>query len=260
MIRDLGRFFDELERWAYAAGVPATTHRYGPDPEHEADLRLPAGPGPFPVAVVLHGGFWRPEFTREIMSAVAVALTRTGWATWNVEYRRLGTGGGIPQTLDDVQAAVRALERLDAPVERRRPVALGHSAGGQLALWLGGGRSVAAAVGLAAVCDLAAAALEGLGAGAATELTGGMPGAVSDAYALADPITRLPVGVRQILLHGDRDDRVPITQSRTYAERARTCGDACELVELRGAGHFELIDPRTPEWSAVDAALAKLRP
>ena len=260
MIPDLGRFFDELGRWADAARVPVTTHRYGPDAEHEADLRLPAGAGPFPVAVVLHGGFWQAEFTREIMSAVAVALTQAGWATWNVEYRRVGAGGGIPQTLEDVHAAVPALERFGVPFARSRPVAIGHSAGGHLALWLAATGSVGAAVGLAAVCDLAAAAREGLGGGAAVELAGGLPEAVPEAYERADPITRLPTGVPQILVHGDRDDRVPVAQSRAYAERARTTGDECELVELRGAGHFELIDSRTASWRAVEAALAKLRP
>jgi acetyl esterase/lipase len=258
-IRDLGRFFDELGDWAYAAGIPAATYRYGPTPEHEADLRLPAGPGPFPVVVVLHGGFWQAEFTRTIMSAAAVAITQEGWATWNVEYRRIGAGGGIPETLDDVAAAVRALETVDAPIQRDAPVTLGHSAGGQLALCLAGIGSIAAAVALAAVCDLAAAARSGLGDGAAVQLAGGTPDEVSNIYALADPIARLPVGVPQILVHGERDDRVPIDQSRAYAARARASGDPCELVALPGVGHFELIDPRASEWSAVMAALAKLR-
>jgi dipeptidyl aminopeptidase/acylaminoacyl peptidase len=248
---DLDRFLDELAAWATASAPAQATIRYGPHPAHEADLRLPERDGPHPVALLLHGGFWRARFDRSTTAALAVDLARRGFATVNVEYRRIGADGGIPATLEDVEAAVDALPLVDAPLDRSRVVAVGHSAGGHLALWLAGTRKVAAAVSLAGVCDLAAAAEDGLGEGAAVELAGGLPHERPEAYALADPLRRLPTGVPQLLAHGDLDDRVPVEQSRHYARAAVAAGDRCELLELPGVGHFEPIDPRGAAWPRI---------
>ena len=255
---DPDRFLEELDAWAAAAPEPAVV-RYGPHPAHEAELRLPEGSGPHPVVLLVHGGFWRARFDRSTLAALAVDLVRRGYATVNVEYRRLGVDGGIPETLEDVEAAADTLARWDAPLDRSRVVALGHSAGGHLALWLAGTGKVAAAVSLAGVCDLAGAAEEGLGEGAAVELAGGLPAERPAAYALADPLRRLPTGVAQLLAHGDADDRVPIEQSRRYAQAARAAGDRCELLDFHGVGHFELIDPRGDVWPEVAERLPSLR-
>ncbi|MDQ2983651.1 MAG: alpha/beta fold hydrolase [Actinomycetota bacterium] len=255
----LDRFFAELDEWADATAWPVTTHRYGPKPDHEADLRLPAARPPHPVAVVVHGGFWREQYTRRIMAASSIALAQAGWASWNVEYRRTGTGGGVPATLEDVSAAVAALDGLDTRLDRSTTVVVGHSAGGHLALWLAGTGLVSGAVSLAGVCDLNAAARDRLGAGAAVDFVGGTPDELPDAYALADLAPRLPAGVVQVLVHGERDDVVPLEQSRSFARRALASGDPCELVVLPDAGHFELIDPRSAAWPEVAAALARAR-
>ncbi len=256
---DLDRFLEELGAWAAVSATEPAVVRYGPHPAHEAELRLPEGDGPHPIALLVHGGFWRARFDRSTLAALAVDLARRGFATVNVEYRRVGADGGVPATLEDVEAAVDALARWDAPLDRSRIVALGHSAGGHLALWLAGTGKVAAAVSLAGVCDLAAAAEDGLGQGAAVELAGGLPAERPEAYALADPLRRLPTGVPQLLVHGDADDRVPIEQSRRYARAARSAGDRCLLLELRGVGHFELIDPRGEAWPEVAERLPSLR-
>ncbi|HSN55934.1 MAG TPA: alpha/beta fold hydrolase, partial [Candidatus Sulfomarinibacteraceae bacterium] len=129
-------------REALALPRPAPAHRvtYGPDPLNFGELRLPEGAGPFPVVMVVHGGCWLAEYDLGYMSALADRLTRTGFATWTVEYRRLGdSGGGWPGTFADVAAAADALRALaaDHPLDIRRVAALGHSAGGHLALWLG---------------------------------------------------------------------------------------------------------------------------
>ena len=250
MAGDLDSFFAELDAWATAAAWPVDTLQYGRHPDQVADLRLPAvGSEPHPVAVVLHGGFWRPRYTRPAMDAVAVALAQAGWASWNVEYRRVGAGGGVPETLEDVAAAVTALRELDAPLDRSRIAAVGHSAGGHLALWLAGTGLISRAVSLAGVCDLAEAARHGIGDGAVLDLAGGTPEEAPDSYALADPGARLPTGVPQLLVHGDRDDAVPVEHSRAYADKARAAGDPCELLELAGTGHFDVIDPRSDAWA-----------
>jgi acetyl esterase/lipase len=255
---DLERFLSELASRADAAGVPVGEHRYGEHPEQRAELRVPEGAGPHPIAVVVHGGFWRERFSLATTRAISVDLTQRGWATWNVEYRRIGTGGGIPETLDDLAAAVRALDSVAAPLARSRVVAIGHSAGGHLALWLAGTGLVEGAVSLAGVCDLTAAARSGIGDGAALELVGGSPDECPDDYRLADPLLRLPAGVPQVLVHGDADDRVPVELSRRYAEAAQEAGDRCELLELRGVGHFEPIDPRTDAWARAAEAIERL--
>jgi acetyl esterase/lipase len=126
--RDVQAYLAELTDWASTNGGPSQTYRYDDGPEHEADLMLPAGDGPYRVAVLLHGGFWRARFTRAIMSALAVDLAARGWASWNVEYRRLGRGGGAPEMLDDVRAALDALIGAEIPLDPSRAVVIGHSA------------------------------------------------------------------------------------------------------------------------------------
>lgn len=234
------------------------TYRYGSGPEQEADLLLPDGAGPHPVAVLLHGGFWRARFTRSTLAALAVDLADRGWATWNVEYRRVGNGGGIPATVDDVRAAIEALPGVDAPLDPARLLLIGHSAGGQLALCVAAMESVAAVVSLAGVCDLRSAADERIGQDAVREFMAGGPDERSDAYAIADPMGLLPSGIRVLLVHGDIDDRVPVEQSRGYARAARAAGDECELLELPGVDHFALIDPRSQAWASVATRLTEL--
>ncbi|HEV7639416.1 MAG TPA: prolyl oligopeptidase family serine peptidase, partial [Gaiellaceae bacterium] len=220
----------------------------------ELDLRLPAGAGPHPVALVLHGGFWRAPFTRRNTSAVSAALTRAGWASANVEYRRLGPGG-YAATLADVAAARTHLDTLDASLDLRRTMAIGHSAGGHLALWLAATGRVSSVVALAGVCDLEDAARAGLGQHAVQEFLGGEPSEAPKAYAAADPARRLPLGVPQLLVHGTADDRVPFAHAERYAERARAAGDDCSLLALDGVDHFDVIDPRTEAWRAIGEAL-----
>jgi acetyl esterase/lipase len=258
--RDVQALIAELSDWATAQGRPPRTHRYGSDPDHEADLLMPTATGgrSHRVVVLLHGGFWRARFTRATMAALAVDLTDRGWATWNVEYRRMGTGGGVPETLDDVRAAIDALTHLDAALDRSQVVVIGHSAGGQLALCTAGMPAVAGVVSLAGVCDLGSGARERIGDSAVLEFLGGTPQERPEAYAIADPTRLLPTGVEVLLVHGDADDRVPVQQSRGYARVARAAGDRCELLELTGVDHFALIDPRTPVWATIAGQLDAL--
>ena len=114
-------------------------HRYGEDPSQVAELHLPSGPGPHPVAVVLHGGYWQTQYGKLICRPLARSLASRGYAAWNLEYRRLGDGrgggGGWPMTFQDVADGIDALADLSAPVDLTRVTLVGHSAGGQLALW-----------------------------------------------------------------------------------------------------------------------------
>ena len=241
----------ELQAWAKTRGAVTQTHSYGPRPEHEADLLLPAGDGPHRVAVLLHGGFWRARFKRSLMDALAIDLVQRGWATWNVEYRRGGSGGGASETNDDVRAAIGALAGLGQPLDPSRLLVIGHSAGGQLGLCAASIPAVASVVSLAGVCDLVSAFNDGIGDNAVFEFIGASPAQRPDEYAIADPMQRLPTATEVLLVHGDADDRVPVQLSRDYAVAARAVGDSCELLELPGVDHFAIIDPRSDAWSEI---------
>lgn len=118
--------------------APVRSYRYGSEHRcQRADLHLPPGRGPHPVVVAIHGGSWSAGYGKIVMRGLAGPLVRAGHAVWNVEYRRMGggQGGGWPATFLDVAAAVDHLAAIPAPVDLGRVTLLGHSAGGQLALW-----------------------------------------------------------------------------------------------------------------------------
>jgi pimeloyl-ACP methyl ester carboxylesterase len=220
---DLDSFLAELAAWSEVREPGFETIAYGGDPDQVVDVRRGDGRS----AIFVHGGFWRPAFTRANTRALAVDLALRGWTTWNVEYRRTG----VDDTLADVEAALD----LTGP-----GVAIGHSAGGHLVLWAAGTGKIEMAVSLAGVTDLVRAAREGIGANAVAEFAG------PDPPAHADPMRRLPLHVPVLLAHGTEDDRVPYDYSRAFA-----AATGAELLELPGAGHFEVIDPRTPEWARI---------
>lgn len=251
--------------------------RYGGERSQFGELRLPSGAAGerAPVVVVIHGGFWRAQYSLDHIGQLCAALTREGWATWSLEYRRLGeAGGGWPGTFLDVAAGLEHVRVLadEHGLDLERVAAVGHSAGGHLALWLAGRGRVPAgsevapageplalrgAVSLAGVSDLRQAVRLGLSANVAALLMGGPPERFPERYAAGSPAELLPLGVPAILVHGESDDIVPVEMSRSTYERAIGAGDAAELVTLAGAGHFEVIDPRTWAYGPVRDAVAR---
>ncbi len=273
--RGVGGYRWAFEHLAARLAVPPRAAGYGPEPDHGGALRLPDGPGAHPLVVLLHGGFWRDPWQRDLMDPLAAALTTRGYATWNVEYRRVGAGGGWPTTLADVAAAVDHVAALaaDHPLDASRTVLVGHSAGGQLALWAAGRRRLpagatgaspavtpAAVVALAPVADLVAAHDDDLGDGATEGFLRRTPEGGPDRYAAASPAALLPLGVPQVLVHGTDDDRVPIGHSRRYTSAATAAGDPASLVEVPGTGHFDVINPRSKAFTAVATAVDEVTP
>lgn len=218
--------------------------RYGSHPSQHGALYLPASPGPWPVVVVVHGGFWRTAYGADQGLPLAQDLAAAGIAAWNLEYRRVGDdpvagGGGWPGTCLDVAAGVDLLattgqQEADGQLDLSRVVALGHSAGGHLAGWLAGRAAslpgtpgaepvvpITGFVSQAGVLDLALAQADNLGSGAAQAFLGGSTGT---ALALASPVERLPSGVPSICVHGTADDVVPINQSESFVAPVTSAG------------------------------------
>ncbi|MGH2945876.1 MAG: alpha/beta hydrolase family protein [Solirubrobacteraceae bacterium] len=224
------------------------------------ELFAPAQDGPHPVAVMVHGGFWRRRYGCNLQWGVARDLADRGWLVWNVEYRRIGDDGGWPATFEDVAAAIDALADEDADLER--VVAIGHSAGGQLAVWAAARPGLpedapgaaprvrlTGAIAQAGVLDLHKGSQ--LSNAAAHELLGGSPDEQPRRYELASPARRLPVGVPLRLVHGARDGDVPLEISLEFAEAARNAGDDCDLVVVDDESHYEHLEPGSRSWKAV---------
>jgi acetyl esterase/lipase len=225
---------------------------YGPEPLQFGDLRLPAGDGPHPLLVVVHGGYWKAIWNLIHAGHLCRDLAARRIATWNVEYRRVGDpGGGYPGSVADVGRAVGFVPELARrfQLDLERVALLGHSAGGQLVLRNANVIPVRAVLAVAAVTDVEATQLRGGGDGAADHFLGGAPAAK------ASPLRFAPLGVPTVLIHGTEDETVPFDDSVRYAEAA---GDEARLVSLEGAGHFEPVDPQSAEWPRVAALIEDL--
>lgn len=267
--------------WSELGGMPlpAAGERitYGNGPQQFGELRVPSGPGPFPVMIVIHGGCWQNEFDYVYMTRLAEWLTEHGVATWTIEYRRLGdAGGGWPGTFLDVADGTDALRGMaeKAHLDLKRVFATGHSAGGHLALWLASrGKlpksselyrenpvAIQGVLGLAAITNLEKYRIGPPNSchSSVEPLLGGGPDKVSSRYAETSPSQRLPIGVRQIFIQGEKDPIVEAASVREYVEAAKKAGDHAEILPLAEAGHFEACVPLPQTASVFEDALRRL--
>ena len=246
---------------------------YGPDPNQFVDLRFPAGfsakknDSPlFPALINIHGGFWRAKYGLDHAGHLCAALAAKGFVTANLEYRRVGNEGGAwPGTFADIRSAYAFLlqNAKEYRIDPRRVVVMGHSAGGQLALCLAAHEpGVSRVVSLAGVVDLDRAYQLHLSNDAVVEFLRGTPREVPDHYREADPTQLSLPHARQVLIHGSADDVVPFAFSRDYvaAKRKRTGKEKedATLLDIDGAGHFDLIDPKTSAWTRVEETVLQL--
>ncbi|MEM7095823.1 MAG: alpha/beta hydrolase [Actinomycetota bacterium] len=227
------------------------TISYGAGPEQFGVLRTPEGHEQQPLIVLIHGGFWRDQYRLDLMDPLAEDLHRRGYATWNIEYRRVGpTGGGWDTTTADVAAAI---DSIDGPW--KTTAVAGHSAGGHLALWNAGRpnprRAADWTFGLAPVADVIAANRNGVGGDATANFVGGAVDDYPDRYVHIQPDLEAATG-RVVLIHGTADDNVPLEQSTAQRERVN------EVHVLDGVDHFQVIDPTHETWELVRAELAQL--
>jgi acetyl esterase/lipase len=241
-------------------------HAYGGHPDQFLELTVPPGERePVPVVVVLHGGFWRAAYGVELARPLAADIAGHGFAAVAVEYRRVGAGGGWPETALDVAAAMDALGPLaeTARLDLADVTVVGHSAGGHLAAWAAGRARLpagapgarpkvqaTAAVLQAGVLDLTRAHAQGLGDGAVRAFLGADPAQDPDRFAAADPVHLVPTGADVLCVHGADDDVVPPEQSRRYAAAAAAAGDVVDVRIVPG-DHMVLIDPAGEPWRLV---------
>ncbi|WP_327196318.1 alpha/beta hydrolase [Sphingomonas sp. Leaf17] len=262
--------------------VADATVAYGSDPLQVIDIWRPAGAGPHPVVLMVHGGCWQTEIAdRRLMDWIADDLRRDGVAVWNIDYRGVDrSGGGYPGTFQDVGAAADRLARDAATydLDTTRVVAVGHSAGGHLALWLAGRAKlpansvlraaaplkIAHVVSLGGLPDLEATAAtpeNGCGTEIVARLTGVAGGARPDVFADTSVPRLLPIGVGQDLVNGREDRIIPYGMATDYVAEAKAAGDRAVLHTIPATGHVELIAPETPAWAEtkrlIRAALAK---
>jgi acetyl esterase/lipase len=247
------------------APPPDLTLPYGPRPEHVIDLRFPPR-RPAPLIVLIHGGFWRPAYDRTHLGPMGDALTAAGYVVAVPEYRRAGMAEeGWAGTFNDIALAFDRVGEIAGAhgADISKTTWAGHSAGGHLVLWAAarpglpagspwqGPCDAAHVVSLAGCNSLRLCAEWNLGGGAARDLMGGTPDEVPERYAVADPAALPPPSVPVTLVHGTDDDHVPAGMSRLT--------EADHLIEIPGAGHFDLIDPLSLAWPQVLAALGAPR-
>jgi acetyl esterase/lipase len=280
----LMRWPDLLER---PRPEPDSTISYGSDQMQKVDLWLPKGPGPHPTVLMVHGGCWQTEIAdRRIMNWIADDLRGRGIAVWNIDYRGVDRqGGGYPGTFADAAGAADALKAHASQyaLDISRLVAVGHSAGGHLALWLAARQGpkarkpgpliprqsplrtrdplpIAAVVSLGGLPDLELAATPP-GSGCGTEVIEKLvgPPTMSSRHVYADTsVPRLaPLGVRQVLVNGLQDRIIPTAYAGSYAERMRAAGDEVEVRMIDRTGHVELIAPESDAWRAAVEEIEK---
>jgi acetyl esterase/lipase len=268
--------FDEVAKLP----APPADHRlsYGDDPLQFGELRLPkATGGTHPVVVLVHGGCWQSAYDIAHTRPMAAALTEAGFAVWSLEYRRIGNaGGGWPGTFADVARGTDFLRTIADrfALDLSRVVAVGHSAGGQLVLWLGTRATLPEAStlyvrdplplrGIGALAPIADMARYGAAPGgcnsAVHQLMGGTPEQWPERYAAVSPIERVPLRVPTRLVHGTADRTVLLEQSTLFQAAATRAGSPTIVtVPLEGAAHFDVIAPTSPHWPRIVSELRAL--
>lgn len=232
------------------------------------DFFLPAGehlPDTVPLVVLIHGGSWKSALSADTMRAYAMDLARRGIAVYNIEYRRVGSGGGWPTTFTDVADALDFVVDIDKrypEITTDDELVVGHSAGAQLAAWAGTRNSLrpnevgsrpkfrpTRVVSLAGPLDMVYAATHGNGR--IVGVLGGTPTQVPQRYASVDPIQNIDPTMPVIAIHGDRDTLVPPILSERYVAQVDRLHGVADLVIAQGEGHVSIVDPRSKSYLRI---------
>lgn len=236
---------------------------YGPEPEQFGHLYLPDTidtSAPMPVVMIIHGGFWHGRYHLNLGTPLALALSRNGVAAWNIEYRRIGAGGRWPEMSADVVAALEAVATVVGEqaatagiiLDLDRVRVVGHSAGGQLAVWLAGESTAVRprlVVSQAGALDLASAGERGRRIDYIEDLFGVSYEDAPELYRSASPLHRVPVGIPVAVVHGTEDVQVRVNVATRYADAARAVGDPVSLHVVEGEDHYAFLDKASRSWA-----------
>jgi acetyl esterase/lipase len=251
-----------------APSQPDAVLRFGDKPRDYAELRLPEGKDPFPLAVIWHGGCWKQGVAdTAYMAALATRWQAQGVATLNVDYREVGDGGGWPGSFEDWQAAGVLIDRVaeDYAIDRERVTLVGHSAGALPTLWLAAPRGADGPLGeLPPVKARAAIVLDGPGdVGAEREafdalcqfssvdpFMGGTPDEAAARYAAISPRTNAPQLAEVLFVQA----RLPIPSDDVLAAIG-AAGAKVETIANPDASHFDIITPGHPVYERNQAAM-----
>jgi acetyl esterase/lipase len=255
------------------ASAPDAVLRYADHPRGFAELRLPQGEGPFPLAVIYHGGCWKTGIASQAyMASLATRWQQQGIATLNVDYREVGDGGGWPGSFTDWAASARLIEEVTAkhPIDRARVTLVGHSAGGLPAVWLAASQGADGPAGAReALKARAAIVLDGPGDvgaerpafdalcqfSAVDPFMGGEPQRFPKRYKAISPFTAAPRLAEVLFVQA----KLPAPSAATQAALASD-GAKVTVRENLGQSHFAIITPGNPAYTANEAAmLAVLR-
>ena len=201
-------------------------------------------------------------------------MADAGIAVWSLEYRRVGyPGGGWPGTFRDVARGADQLRDIAAEhdLDLSRVIAVGHSAGGQLALWLAarhrlpraGELFVGEPLRVKGVVALAPAAMleelhrDGVCNNVVEGLLGGSPDEVPERYRLVSPLSWAPLDAPISIVVGGNDDGWR-PGSLAFARAALRRGQVLSAHTVPGAGHFDLIAPNRSTFAFVLREMRRL--
>ena len=260
------------ELQALPSKVADARYAYGKEADQFGELRVPAGTGPHPVVILVHGGCWRAKYsTLRDLAPMADAFKEMGVATWNVEYRRLGEpGGGWPGTYLDIGMAVDSLRSIARTysLDLERVIVIGHSAGGHLAMWAAARRRLSptsdlyvrnplplhGVINLAGTADMESflpAEEQGCQGDVVEQMMGGKPSAVPRHYADTSARGMVPLGLREVTIWGGRDEIAPVSLGESYTAAAKQAGDPVRLMIFPALGHFEIASPGSSAWPSL---------
>ena len=248
-----------------AASKPDAILRYADHQRGFAELRLPTGKGPFPLAVIYHGGCWKTGIASQAyMAPLATRWQQQGIATLNVDYREVGDGGGWPGSFEDWATSAKLIEDVAArhPIDRKRVTLVGHSAGGLPAVWLASASGADGPIGKRKpVTARAAIVLDGPGDvgpeqpafDALCQFSAVAPfiGTLAPArYGAISPATHAPQLAEILFVQA----KLPAPSAATQSALGKA-GAKVSVRENIGQSHFAIITPGNPVYTANEAAM-----
>ena len=266
-----------LQDYLALAGPPSDARiAYGAAQSQFVELFRPTGAGPYPVVVLIHGGCWTHKYGGLTqVAAMARALANEGIAVWSIEYRGVDEdGGGFPGTYEDIAAALDKLKDQSSAldIDLTRLVAVGHSAGAQLAQWAAARQLISTESPLYTATPLPIPAVIGLGTLPDLRdtwsiehacgldpiaLTGAPESGRQDVLADTSPTAMLPSGARTVLINGELDTVAPPDLAARYAALARHAGNQAMTIVIPDASHYDEVSTSSPVWPVLHAEIRK---